>query len=84
MHGAFQLFFCLPSDYLPALRPWEVALPLDCFQILQLYPQDPLPGSCAALLRLVRRVLLSWPLTESPRPEWAAGWNRVDNPSHVL
>ena len=53
MHGAFQLFFCLPSDYLPALRPWEVALPLDCFQILQLYPQDPLPGSCAALLRLV-------------------------------
>ena len=48
--GAFQLFFCLPRDYLPALRPWVVVLPLDCLQILQLYPQEPLPGSCAALL----------------------------------
>ncbi|EPY84575.1 low density lipoprotein receptor class A domain containing 1-like protein [Camelus ferus] len=41
---------CLLSEYVPALQPWVVALPLDCLQILQLYSKEPLPGSRAALL----------------------------------
>lgn len=41
---------CTPSDHMPALWPWVVALPLHCLQVLWLHPEDPLPGPCAALL----------------------------------
>lgn len=44
---------CLPSDSMPTLWPWVVALPLDFLQVLWLYPKEPLPGPRAALLRLV-------------------------------
>lgn len=41
---------CSSSDCVPTLWPWVVALPPNCLHVLWLYPEEPLPGPCAALL----------------------------------